>query len=55
MTFKPPNPIKSDISDYIGQVIDKLSFSLVDQTGTQVTDLQEEHYSLTMVIEYETP
>ena len=55
MTFKPSNPIKSDISDYIGQVIDKLSFSLVDQTGTQVTDLQEEHYSLTMVIEYETP
>ena len=54
MTFKPPNPITSDISDYIGQSVDKLTFSLVDQNGDAVTDLQEEHYSLTMVVEYVT-
>ena len=55
MTFKPPTPIRSDISDFIGSSVDKLTFSLVDQNGDAVTDLQEEHWSVTMVVEYDLP
>ena len=55
MTFKPNTVIKSDISQFIGTSVDKLSFSLVDQDSNQITDLQEEHWAAVMVVEFDTP
>ena len=44
---------KSDISQFIGTSVDKLSFSLVDQDSNQITDLQEGHWSTCLVVEYD--
>ena len=55
MAFEPSVVIKSDISSFIGSSVDKLTIGLVDQNGAPVTDIQDEHWSAIMVVEYDLP
>ena len=38
MTFKPPNPIRIDMSQFIGQDIERLTLGLVDKDGEATED-----------------
>ena len=53
MTFKPPNPIRIDMSQFIGHDIERLTLGLVDQDGEAITSMQGEHWSVTVVVELE--
>ena len=53
MSFEPGVAIKTDISSFIGQDVDNLRFGLVDQNGDPVNDIQGEHWSAIMVVEYD--
>ena len=53
MTFKPPNPIRIHMSQFIGHDIERLTLGLVDQDGEAITSMQGEHWSVTVVVELE--
>jgi len=51
--FQPSNPLKIDMSQFIGQEIQKISVGLVDQNSEPITSLLDEHWSTNVVIELE--
>ena len=53
MVFRPPNPIKVDVSHLIGGTIDQVKLMLVDQHGLQIDSLLGEKFSCVLVIESE--
>jgi hypothetical protein len=54
MVAKFENPIKINISQFIGQDVDKLTINLVDQDGVEIPSIMGEHWSLVLVVEVET-
>ena len=53
MVFRPPLPIKVDVSHLIGGSIQEIKLMLVDQHGTQIDSLLGEKFSAVLVIESE--
>ena len=53
MVFRPPLPIKVDVSHLIGGTIQEVRLMLVDQHGTQIDSLLGEKFSAVLVIESE--
>ena len=53
MVFRPPNPIKVDVSHLIGGTIDQVKLMLVDQHGLQIDSLLGEKFSCVLIIESE--
>lgn len=53
MVFRPPNPIKVDVSHLIGGTIDQVKLMLVDQHGLQIDSLLGEKFSCVLVVESE--
>ena len=54
MVAKFENPIKINISQFIGQDVDKVTINLVDQDGVEIPSILGEHWSLVLVVEVET-
>ena len=53
MVFRPPLPIKVDVSHLIGGLVSEVKLMLVDQHGTQIDSLLGEKFSVVLVIESE--
>ena len=53
MVFRPPNPIKVDISHLIGGTVEQIKLMLVDQHGKQISSLLGEKFSCVLVIDSE--
>ena len=53
MVFRPPNPIKVDVSHLIGASVQEIKLMLVDQHGTQIDSLLGEKFSAVLIIESE--
>ena len=53
MIFRPPLPIKVDVSHLIGGLVSEVKLMLVDQHGTQIDSLLGEKFSVVLVIESE--
>jgi len=53
MVFRPPNPIKVDVSHLIGASVQEIKLMLVDQHGAQIDSLLGEKFSAVLIIESE--
>ena len=53
MVFRPPLPIKVDVSHLIGGTVDQVKLMLTDQHGLQIDSLLGEKFSVVLVIESE--
>jgi hypothetical protein len=53
MVFRPPLPIKVDVSHLIGGTLTEVKMMLVDQLGVQIDSLLGEKFSVVLVIESE--
>ena len=53
MVYRPPLPIKVDVSHLIGGLVSEVKLMLVDQHGTQIDSLLGEKFSVVLVIESE--
>ena len=53
MVFRPPLPIKVDVSHLIGGLVSEVKLMLVDQHGTQIDSLLGEKFSVVLVLESE--
>ena len=53
MVFRPPNPIKVDISHLIGGTVEQIKLMLVDQHGKQISSLLGKKFSCVLVIDSE--
>eukprot|EP01046_Picozoa_sp_COSAG06_P009626 COSAG06_NODE_505_length_14944_cov_17.290901_2_plen_457_part_00 len=53
MVFRPPLPIKVDVSHLIGGTLTEVKMMLVDQLGLQIDSLLGEKFSVVLVIESE--
>ena len=55
IAFEHPNPVKVSVQRFVGQDIPRLTFRLVDQDNSSVTDTQGEPFSCVAVISYDMP
>ena len=54
MAFETANPVRVDVSRFIGQDLNSLRFRLVDQNNNEINNLQGDSWAAVAVINYET-
>ena len=54
MAFETANPVRVDVSRFVGQDLNNLRFRLVDQNNNEISDLQGDSWAAMVVINYET-